>query len=471
MKRGRLKNLFRRKSVWAVLYAVYLALIMVSVQSLYAELVVDDIRKEMETSYNYDLSFFKNGKTSHYDVVLHDSEKPGRITLTYWTQDNKLDIIMLENIDTLKIDVQSLFEDEAEKVFKRKPTEFASLDMDYWLDAGDGIFTIDIKNNKPGSPMNNLTFTKFPEPTSVLVDDQEWWKGGTNYEKNGNEITISKIPTGQTTVVIYFKAANLPPVAAFTTDPPNYADVNENITFNGKTSYDLDGNIDSFIWDFGDGNQESGDMVYHQYTKPGNYTIRLTVRDDAVPGIEDWIEKNMTVEFGAQTDYDNDGLRDKWEWDYFTTLEYDGDDDPDKDDFTNQEEYIAGTNPADSNDHPSVPTEPTKGAGGDAAGQGMNIMLIAIPIILILIIIPVAIMVMKSKKMRDEEDEKISEMEAKIEKMRKAGLPTGDLEKVLREAKAVGKGKKSGSIKESPRERPKHTRKQSNDSLDDDQLE
>jgi parallel beta-helix repeat protein len=78
---------------------------------------------------------------------------------------------------------------------------------------------------------------------------------------------------------------NKPPVACFTYSPENPA-VNETIIFNASISYDPDGNITSYEWEFGDGDVANatgtgtGEIVEHSYSSPGNYTVNLTVTDN-----------------------------------------------------------------------------------------------------------------------------------------------------------------------------------------------
>ena len=50
--------------------------------------------------------------------------------------------------------------------------------------------------------------------------------------------------------------------------------------FNGSASYDTDGTIKQYLWDFGDGKSGKGATVEHTYRRPGNYTVELTVVDD-----------------------------------------------------------------------------------------------------------------------------------------------------------------------------------------------
>jgi PKD repeat protein len=70
-----------------------------------------------------------------------------------------------------------------------------------------------------------------------------------------------------------------PPVASFTKTTQTVY-VNELIHFNGSTSYDPDGTIVAYFWDFGDGTNATGVTVDHGYEHNGTYTATLTVTDD-----------------------------------------------------------------------------------------------------------------------------------------------------------------------------------------------
>src|SRR5699024_6547324 len=50
-------------------------------------------------------------------------------------------------------------------------------------------------------------------------------------------------------------------------------------TSNGTTAPG-GGSPDSYSWDFGDGNSDSGAVVNHTYLSPGTYTATLTVEKD-----------------------------------------------------------------------------------------------------------------------------------------------------------------------------------------------
>jgi PKD repeat protein len=72
-----------------------------------------------------------------------------------------------------------------------------------------------------------------------------------------------------------------PPVASFSYSP-NYPMANDTVIFNATASYDPDGNIVSYEWNFGDGNitTVTNPIVTHVYSTYGNYTVTLKVTDN-----------------------------------------------------------------------------------------------------------------------------------------------------------------------------------------------
>jgi PKD repeat protein len=85
---------------------------------------------------------------------------------------------------------------------------------------------------------------------------------------------VSITPTQPPTTV----HINMAPVAQFRVVSP---DSSRTITLDGRYSYDPDGAIVSYLWDFGDGSSASGPMVTHTYAGGGQYTVTLTVNDNA----------------------------------------------------------------------------------------------------------------------------------------------------------------------------------------------
>ncbi len=54
-----------------------------------------------------------------------------------------------------------------------------------------------------------------------------------------------------------------------------------NVEFAANQSTDIESEIQSYLWDFGDGNRASGPQVSHTYQNTGTYTVKLTVDDGA----------------------------------------------------------------------------------------------------------------------------------------------------------------------------------------------
>jgi len=70
-----------------------------------------------------------------------------------------------------------------------------------------------------------------------------------------------------------------PPIARFMYTPqPSLLEAE--ITFDASASYDVDGEIVSYRWNFGDGSTAEGSIVIHSYSSAGNFTVTLTVVDN-----------------------------------------------------------------------------------------------------------------------------------------------------------------------------------------------
>ncbi|UCD92354.1 MAG: PKD domain-containing protein, partial [Methanobacteriota archaeon] len=126
-----------------------------------------------------------------------------------------------------------------------------------------------------------------------------------------------------------------PPVAIAR---PNYQEVNvgQSAWFNGSDSYDPDGWITSYHWNFGDGNEDWGEYVTHAYSSPGNYTVTLTVTDNSSMTDKDYVtvkvrdnypvaialptsqtvNKGQSAWFNGSDSYDPDGWIVSYHWNF-----------------------------------------------------------------------------------------------------------------------------------------------------------
>ncbi len=77
---------------------------------------------------------------------------------------------------------------------------------------------------------------------------------------------------------LWYEGGNMPPVADFNYSPRT-PQVGQPVTFNASYSYDPDGDIVSYEWDFGDEVAGSGMTVEHVYASPGSFAVSLTVTD------------------------------------------------------------------------------------------------------------------------------------------------------------------------------------------------
>ena len=91
------------------------------------------------------------------------------------------------------------------------------------------------------------------------------------YDKAGNSTESNSVNVTTTNT-------NKAPVAIISSVGAIF--VNTTKTFSAAESYDSNGSIISYAWDFGDGGKGSGVTASHTYTSAGNYTVTLTVTDN-----------------------------------------------------------------------------------------------------------------------------------------------------------------------------------------------
>jgi len=128
---------------------------------------------------------------------------------------------------------------------------------------------------------------------------------------------------------------NNPPVALIAPIPRIAP--GQSITFDGSMSYDVDGKIESAVWDFGDGSlAKKGLKTKYSYREPGRYSMTLTVNDNsnATNGItkstqpiavnyppkaasgSDILTCDQTILFDGTNSSDADGDKLTYSWDF-----------------------------------------------------------------------------------------------------------------------------------------------------------
>ena len=153
------------------------------------------------------------------------------------------------------------------------------------------------KTPKEGYPPLEVTFdaSASSSPNGAIVS-YEWDFGD---DEAGSGVTVEHTYTEKGTYSVTLvvtdstgataartdevQALSLPPVAKFTVTP-YYVTVDEAVWFDASESYDPDGEIVDYLWDFGDGTSDEGVVVSHEYTSAQGTGWRpqivLTVVDD-----------------------------------------------------------------------------------------------------------------------------------------------------------------------------------------------
>ena len=97
---------------------------------------------------------------------------------------------------------------------------------------------------------------------------------------------------------------SIPPVASFNYAPEDPV-LGEEIIFDASSSYDPDGEIENYIWDFGDGVSSQEKVVTHTYVEIGEYEVTLQVTDD--DDLEGMIEKILIIKAVIDIEFIDEG--------------------------------------------------------------------------------------------------------------------------------------------------------------------
>jgi len=194
--------------------------------------------------------------------------------------------------------------------------------------SGNGYISYTSSSTSNTEETKSQTITANPE-------DFRNASGNWKIKISGIKSTMSKFELKLDFVEFKVEYINMPPVASFT-ESAETVYTGETITFNASASYDSDGTIVSYFWDFGDGTNATGVAVQHSYSENGTYTVTLTVTDDngAVgtatatktvlnrSPIASFTESSETaytgesITFNASASYDPDGTIVSYYWDF-----------------------------------------------------------------------------------------------------------------------------------------------------------
>lgn len=180
---------------------------------------------------------------------------------------------------------------------------------------------------------NTIELSSSTVPNPALVRYQFGSVGNlfnsVNIPVEGGASAVTMLPTSMFELVIGEGPSNNPPTASYLFNSNLLA-----VDFDGSASSDSDGTITDWSWDFGDGNTASGELVSHTYGSSGNYTVVLTVMDDAgathfdsqIVSVSDgnnpplasfsFSTNVLDVAFDASSSSDSDGTISSWNWNF-----------------------------------------------------------------------------------------------------------------------------------------------------------
>ncbi|MEM2779752.1 MAG: PKD domain-containing protein [Candidatus Bathyarchaeia archaeon] len=122
----------------------------------------------------------------------------------------------------------------------------------------------------------------FSDPIGVRVHFDAYGKSTSGCVISDGQIVHNSLSADSTVFLQAGPPPPQPPFAVFTFTP-TYPEVNELVTFDASGSYDPDGYIVSYKWDFGDGNVTTtlNPIITHKYAAFGDYIVTLTVTDNS----------------------------------------------------------------------------------------------------------------------------------------------------------------------------------------------
>jgi PKD repeat protein len=203
---------------------------------------------------------FGDGTTGTGASIQHGYSQDGTINVTLTVTDNDGATDSIHSIVTVwnRVPVAS-FTESAETLFSGTPIRFdASASYD-----PDGTIVSYSWNFEDGTISTGMIVDHVYKDNGVYsviltVTDNDGSSGSINASKNVLNMAPVPVFTGSTNAVLQSEVSR----------------------FDASSSYDLDGTIVVYSWDFGDGNVAEGVTVDHAYDESGTYTITLTVTDD-----------------------------------------------------------------------------------------------------------------------------------------------------------------------------------------------
>jgi len=146
-------------------------------------------------------------------------------------------------------------------------------------------------NDEEPSYLNNKTISyeneSFIHPKITVKDDKIYIIAESHTNNSSGLVLLTSSDKGKTWEKSQVIVDNSIPSPSF-----SYSSQHLNVTFFDE-SMDMDGSIERWYWDFGDGNVSMYQNPEHTYANPGTYRVNLTVWDD--DNGNDTISKEITI--------------------------------------------------------------------------------------------------------------------------------------------------------------------------------
>jgi chitodextrinase len=194
--------------------------------------------------YNYDLHI-------NTSITPPDTEDPSKVTgLTVTNKkDGKLGLSWTAATDNVAVDVYNIYRDNI-YIANTSGTTYSDSGLNNGQQYEYEVEAIDTSDN-----VGPLSDPAYGTPTA------------SSSGPSGPSGPTSPVDTNQAPVAVI----NVSDTSVF---------IGETITFDGTGSYDSDGSVSNWSWNFGDGNSAFGATATHAYSQAGDFTVTLTIKDN-----------------------------------------------------------------------------------------------------------------------------------------------------------------------------------------------